>query len=140
VTEGRKRGFAGLVVVVFALSTTGSTGVAAAYLHQRFFFSPSRNISCQMDQGKPLATRAYCQTFRPPQNATVYPDGRVTACFGSSTGQCLGDPPLNTPTLAYGRTVVLGPFRCASLRKGVRCVVICSGHGFLINRSGISHF
>ena len=43
-----------------------------------------------------------------------------------------------TPTLAYGRQITVGRFRCLSLQIGVRCTVIQSGKGFLINRDGVT--
>jgi hypothetical protein len=118
-------------------AASGSSGSGRAA--QRAFLSPSGNISCEMDRGNGVGTMAYCQSGRPPQNATLYPDGHVIACYGTGA-DCLGNPGDRTPTLAYGRSIRLDPFRCTSLRRGVRCVVIRSRHGFLISRSGLSHF
>jgi len=39
------------------------------------------------------------------------------------------------PTLEYGQDVVVGRFRCESLRTGVRCTLTRTGQGFLINKS-----
>jgi hypothetical protein len=128
-----------LAVVATALLFAVSAN-AAGRLHQRFFFSPSRNISCELDQGGAIGSQAYCQTLTPPQNATLYPDGRVVACYGAMPSDCLGNAPEGTPVLGYGHSLSLGPFRCTSLKAGARCVVAKSGHGFLISRSGISHF
>jgi len=36
--------------------------------------------------------------------------------------------------------VQVGPFRCTSLRSGIRCVVSASGHGFLIGASVFKRF
>jgi hypothetical protein len=95
-----------------------------------------------MTKGRSLGATAFCIMFHPPQNATLYPDGRVVACYGTrGSAACLSNPDAGfLPTLAYGRSVVLGPFRCTSLRKGMRCIVVRSRHGFVINRSGIAHF
>lgn len=125
--------------VVLAASASAATPF---HMHQRWIETPGAAVECWMNQGKSTETFASCGTKRPLQAATVYPDGHVLACYGTTlrTGQCLMNAPARTPTLAYGRAVVLGPFRCRSLRTGVRCVVIRSGHGFLISRSGISHF
>jgi hypothetical protein len=43
-------------------------------------------------------------------------------------------------TLSYGRSVTVGPFRCSSLKTGMRCVVRKTDRGFLIARSGIKRF
>ena len=120
-----------------------ASGSAATHrVHARSFNWPGRQISCSITQGKPLGTNASCIMFHPPQTATLYPDSHVVACYGTRGGAaCLSNPDAGfLPTLAYGRSVVLGPFRCTSLRKGMRCVVVRARHGFLINRSGISHF
>jgi hypothetical protein len=61
------------------------------------FYSPSGNISCEIDN-VPRVPTIYCQTLRPPRSATIKPNGSLTIC----TGNCLGNPGLDTPTLAYG--------------------------------------
>jgi hypothetical protein len=124
------------VGVVLAASASAA---ASDHVQQRFFLSPSGNISCEMDLFSSTDRTAYCQTFSPPSSATIFLDGHVEECFGI-TYQCLGNPPDGVHKLAYGDSAVLGPFRCSSLTGGVRCVVTRSGHGFLISRSGISHF
>jgi Family of unknown function (DUF6636) len=43
-------------------------------------------------------------------------------------------------TLGYGKSVRLGPFRCTSRRIGMRCVVMRSGHGFVISRARLKRF
>jgi hypothetical protein len=40
--------------------------------------------------------------------------------------------------LAVGRSIELGPFRCTSLRAGVRCVVTKLGHGFTLSTRGVT--
>jgi hypothetical protein len=34
--------------------------------------------------------------------------------------------------------VNVGPFRCTSLRSGMRCMVIRTSHGFVISRAGVA--
>jgi hypothetical protein len=116
-------------VVVVATAATGAPS-------QRFFLSPSRNISCELDAGKALGTHAYCQTFAPARSVTLSANGAMKTCAGV---RCLGNPPEHAEPLAYGRSVVLGPFRCTSLRTGMRCVVSKTARGFLISRSRIWH-
>ena len=130
------------VVAVLSGVLLASGSAATHRVHARSFNWPGRQISCSMTRGKSLGTTAFCIMFHPPQNATLYPDGHVVACYGTrGSAACLSNPDAGSlPMLAYGRSVVLGPFRCTSLRKGMRCVVVRSRHGFLINRSGISHF
>jgi hypothetical protein len=38
------------------------------------------------------------------------------------------------PVLRYGRSLVLGPFRCTSRRTGLTCNSTVSGHGFRLSR------
>jgi hypothetical protein len=65
-------------------------------------------------------------------------DGSLKICRGGL--RCtsdFGEKP--TPQeLAYGAQVTVGRFRCLSLRSGMRCVVIRTGKGFLINAAGVA--
>jgi hypothetical protein len=138
----RRVGVAGVIAFVgLAVLSAGSQASSGGTRHQRFFFSPSGNIECEIDSGLQVGTRAltraFCESSHPPQSATLHRNGHVAKCAGIG---CLSNAPEHTPTLAYGRKVTLGPFRCASLRKGMRCTVVPSGHGFLISRSGIARF
>jgi hypothetical protein len=104
-----------------------------------FFLSPSGNISCELDEAAPPGTQgsaalAYCQSSSPPQSVRLDAGGSITPCAGDG---CMGDPPLGTPTLAYGQTVRHGPFSCLSETSGVTCTAP-SGQGFTIARSGIT--
>jgi hypothetical protein len=102
--------------------TSGTAGAA--------FRSPTGNLSCQM-----AASSVYCQSVKLPHSVRLALDGRLTICRGS---HCLGNPAENAPTLVYGRQITVGRFRCLSQRVGVRCAVIQSGKGFLINRDGVT--
>jgi hypothetical protein len=105
----------------------------------RAFYSPSRNIFCGISDDS-RSRAAECQSRVPPQKAIVYADGRVTVCRNrTAANRCnLGNPGEGTPTLAYGRQLTVGRFRCESMQIGVRCTVIRSGRGFLINRDGVT--
>ena len=97
------------------------------------FFSPSGNISCQVDYNYYGDTSAYCQTGTPPQSVHMDVTGSYTTCTGE---QCLGNPGSNTPTLAYGTATGVGPFVCSSASTGITCTA--NGKGFRISRSGIT--
>lgn len=60
--------------------------------------------------------------------------GRIKVCHGLG---CVANGPENT-LLRYGHSIFLGPFRCTSLRTGVRCVVTKLGHGFLLRRHSVT--
>jgi hypothetical protein len=96
----------------------------------RWFHSPSGNIECEV-----RATYAFCQTWKPPRSVELRPGKPLKRCSGA---RCLGNGPDNATTLRYGRSVVVGPFRCTSLTTGMRCVVRRTGHGFLLSRAGVA--
>lgn len=103
----------------------------------RGFYSPSRGIDCGMSDSSRLR-HVTCQTLRPPQKVTMDARGRIEICRGSEARCKLGNSGLQVPVLAYGRQITVGRFRCESLRSGVRCTLIRTGRGFLINRQGVS--
>jgi len=75
---------------------------------------------------------AYCQSASSTQSVSMDSSGNFTPCTGD---HCMGDPALETPTLAYGQTARLGPFACVSSTDGMTCTV--AGRGFIISRSGV---
>ena len=100
------------------------------------FFSPSKNISCELDwhyAGLPAA--AYCQTFTPLQSVKISPAGKMTKCSGVG---CVGNPAVNTQVLPYLTSIAAGPFLCTSRVDGVACSA--AGRAFLISRSGITSY
>jgi hypothetical protein len=121
-----------LLLALVALACTASLAQAAG--HARFFLSPSGNISCELDVGRAgIADVAYCQSVTPARSATLSRSGHLKTCSGQG---CLGNPPEHDATLAYGKTAVLGPFRCTSRPAGVTCSG--AGRGFTISRAGIT--
>jgi len=102
------------------------------------FYSPSRNLSCEIDDGYANLVRAYCQSLHSPHSVHMGPAGKLTICSGTSAAtRCLGNIGEHTPILGYGKQVTVGRFRCRSEPAGVTCTVIKSGKGFLINSAGI---
>ena len=109
----------------------------------RGFDSPSLNINCGMGDS-PSFGQVVCQSRRPPQMVKLTAAGRLTVCRDPTpndvNNDCnlgdRGDGPIRP--LAYGGQITVGRFRCQSLQIGVRCTVISSGKGFLINRDGVS--
>ncbi len=106
---------------------------------RRGFYSPSHNIACGMYDDRSFRS-VDCQSFIPLQKVKMDPSGRLTICRDRGTrNRCnIGNPGEGTPTLRYGREIIVGRFRCQSLRSAVRCTVIRSGNGFLINNSGVA--
>jgi hypothetical protein len=103
----------------------------------RWFHSPSRNIECEVAAADPRGTYAHCQTIKPPRSVTLTANGHVRICRGVG---CLGNGPTGAFTLRYGQTTKVGPIRCTSRQEGIRCVIMPSGHGFLISREKIAQF
>ena len=96
----------------------------------KFFQSPSKNIQCEVRRAY-----AYCQTFTPLRSVKLAPSGAHKVCNGVN---CIGNGPLDAFTLAYGRSVNVGPFRCTSMRSRMKCVVARTSHGFVISRAGVT--
>ncbi len=95
------------------------------------FYSPSKNISCEIDYnlGPSAVTSAFCLTLSPPKSVTLTTNAALAECTGTT---CLANAGENTPTLAYGQSITLGPFTCASSTAGMKCT-LASGDGFLIS-------
>ena len=105
--------------------------------------SPSLNISCGMfDDSK--YRQVVCQSRTPPQRVTMDASGRLTVCQDPTPNDRYndcnlgdrGDGPIRR--LAYGKQITVGRFRCLSLQTGMKCTVVTSGKGFLINRDGVT--
>ena len=100
------------------------------------FYSPSRNISCEMDDGRPqVGSFVLCQSVAHAHSVRMGLDGRLKTCRGPT--RCLGNPGEHTPVLGYGKQIALSHFRCRSRQAGVTCTVIKTGKGFRIDRAGV---
>ena len=73
-------------------------------------------------------TSALCLTVSPPKSVTLKTYRSPTEC---TWVDCHSNAGVNTPTMAYGQSMTLGPFTCASSTAGIRCTLV-SGDGFLI--------
>src|SRR5437762_4473291 len=127
---GRLAVLAAIAVLLCPSLAAGSKG------ERHFFFGPGPTTSCELDAGVPtVGTAAYCQTYPHAQSATLRADGSLKICHGM---KCIGNPPEMTPTLVFGASLTTGPFRCTSLHTGIKCVVMKTGHGFLISPTTIT--
>ena len=122
-------------------STGGTTSTTSGTLVPQTststeFFSPSKNISCEIDNnfGPSSLTSALCLTLSPPKSVTLMANSSLAECTGVS---CLSNAGENTPTLAYGQSITLGPFTSASSAAGIRCT-LGNGDGFLISSAAIT--
>jgi hypothetical protein len=100
------------------------------------FYSPTKNISCEIDSanGPAGVNQALCLTLSPAQSATLTASGTLTKCSGQT---CLSNAGENTPTLNYETSITLGSITCLSLTTGMKCT-LSSGAGFTIASSGIT--
>ena len=121
-------------------TATATTTPTTATTSSASFFSPSHNLSCEIDDGRTgNPAQVYCQSMNPASSVHLGLDGKLEICSGTGAAtRCLGNAGENTPTLAYGKHVSVGRFRCDSEQTGVTCTVIRSGKGFLLNSAGIT--
>jgi hypothetical protein len=124
-----------------AAGTTSSTTQTSGTLvpqtsNATEFYSPSQNISCEIDNnlGSSAITSTLCLTLSPPKSVTLMTDSTLNECTGEN---CLSNAGVNTPTLAYGQSITLGPFTCASSTAGMKCT-LASGDGFSISSQAVT--
>lgn len=102
------------------------------------FYSPSHNISCEIDyvsSGPDSSSNGtFCLTVNPPQAVTLNQSGDLRTCTGPD---CLANAGVNTAVLEYGTTTGAGPFVCLSRLTGMTCTVNGAA-GFTIAMSGIT--
>jgi hypothetical protein len=100
------------------------------------FYSPSQNVTCEIDYGTGANSTqtVQCGTISPTRSVVLSADGSLKTCDGEQCGSNAG---LNTPTLAYGDSTGVGPFICRSTLAGMVCAVT-GGEGFSISRAGIT--
>jgi hypothetical protein len=96
-------------------------------------YSPSRNLECEMADLGGAGTHVICQSFKAPHSVWMAANGRLRICRGQRCVGNFGDS-THFRRLGYGKRLTVGRFRCASLQAGMKCVVIRSGRGFLIDK------
>ncbi len=111
--------------------TTSPSGSKPVYLA-----SPSGRIYCGMG-----SAGVSCTSSGPEHRVSLTPSGQlVDVCIHDTPTRGCGanfDEGAKFVTLAYGRSLTVGPFRCVSSVAGMTCVVAKSGRGFIINRAGV---
>jgi len=139
-----------LLALTAAFVCLGASPAMAAQAH---FKSPSGNINCVAADASSGGPFASCIVLKHAwRNAPPRPSGcdldwdPFSAGIGRDTvsvGDCRGDiGPLCTrqdrcTTLAYGRSLVVGPYRCWSAVTGLTCRYRRGHHrGFTLSRQG----
>jgi hypothetical protein len=118
---------------------TSFTRVPWQQMSQGAFFSPSRNISCEIIYGGAGAgaDRASCQVASNNLLVSMDVSGNYTSCTETDP-KCVGGwNPEGIRTLAYGTETGVGPFLCESATTGITCTVT-NGKGFQVSRSGVT--
>ncbi len=99
------------------------------------FLSPSRRISCAIVDDVARGSYVYCLSLDGPRSVRMTPDGRVTTCTGTQCADTAitgGGGPLGS-----GKKATIGRFRCVSQQASIKCTVIRTGQGFLIDAQGV---
>src|SRR5262245_58170121 len=122
--------------LLFSIALT-LTVVSPALAKVKSFYSPSKNISCEVSSGGELGGYAFCQSAQNPRSVTLSKQGTLKVCHGT---KCLGDAPETAFVLGYGKSVEVGNFKCTSKKTGMHCSVSPSGHGFELSRDALDRF
>jgi hypothetical protein len=122
------------LVLSIALTLTVASPALAKVM---WFYSPSKNISCEVSSGGERGAYAFCQSVQKPRSVTLSEQGTLKVCDGT---KCLGDGPEEAFELGYGKSVRVGNFECTSKTTGMRCSVSPSGHGFELSRDALDQF
>jgi len=112
------------------VAPTATTTVPAQSLSIAAFYSPSKNINCELPHA--TITDVFCETTSPPRTVQMTPAGVVTE------GTSIGNAGVGTPVLPYGSSTTVAPFTCLSATIGVTCTTT-GGKGFTIANSGMTH-
>jgi hypothetical protein len=103
------------------------------------FFAARNALQCGMADGRDFAG-VHCEHRRwPMASVDLTASGRLKTCkakprtYGCGVGDPGEDPP---PTLRSGESIIVGRFRCYAGRTRVRCIIISTGRGFRIDRTG----
>jgi hypothetical protein len=121
---------------LYIYSSVRKTSPPAATTDARFY-TPSRNISCELfDDGSSKADVSCL--MRSPQAIThLSATGRATICQHRPQNRCTGNFGEGPPAfhlLPYGSSVKVGRFRCSSAFNGVTCTVIATGQGVFVSK------
>jgi hypothetical protein len=136
-----------LAISLLACAALAAVTAPAASAKFTFFETPSGNIGCVIS-GK-LGARCDIQrhswpTPPPPPSCMDldYGNGVEVGKHGRGRYVCAGDSVFSpaADVLPYGERISAKRIRCASKRKGVRCVNRASDHGFFISRVEVRLF
>jgi hypothetical protein len=135
-----------LAISLLACAALAAATPPAALAKFTFFETPSGNVGCVIN-GKgarcDIQDHAWSTPPTPPSCVDLdYGNGVEVGKHGRGRYVCAGDSVFspNADVLPYGERISAKRIRCASKRKGVRCVNLASDHGFFISRSEVRLF
>jgi hypothetical protein len=136
------RRMAGLLAVLIVVAVALPAQAPAAGLVT--FQSPSKNIGCALDRAFARCDARKHDWKPPPKPDSCSLDwGQGLSIDVSGRGEfvCAGDTTLGSgKRLAYGKSITRGRFRCASHKRGMRCVNTKNHHGFELSRQKVKRF
>jgi hypothetical protein len=131
---------------VLAASIVTAAALAApapgSNVSPRSFVTQGKNVGCELGLDRHVpgpVTYVFCLAYRagsPYRTAVAVRmtgSAQLTVCHGRL---CIGNRG-REPVLKVGHSIRLGPFRCTSLRLGVRCMVTRRHRGFRLSTAGL---
>jgi uncharacterized protein DUF6636 len=112
------------------LVLTGLAAAAPATAKSRHFQTPSHKIACLYDSKGGPGPHIRCDALF--LNDVAFFLDRSHKGKRRHATDTVADP--NAKVLAYGKSLELGPFSCASRRTFLKCKSRESGHGFKLSR------
>lgn len=112
-----------LVLVAAGLAASPAMGKS------RVFQTPSKKIACRYDSSP--SPRIRCDALF--LNDVAFHLARTGKGKRRTATDTIAQP--RAGVLAYGRSIELGPFTCASRRSALKCKSRSNGHGFAISRA-----
>jgi hypothetical protein len=113
-------------LIVLALAVVASPASART----RHFQTPSRKIACLYESKGGPGPHIRCDALF--LNDVAFLLDRTHKGKRHHATDAVADP--NAKVLAYGKSLELGPFSCASRRTFLKCKSRDSGHGFKLSR------
>lgn len=116
------------------LMIPGIAGSQSAPPKTRAVILASFPFACEMvDEGSEAWVYCWEGTHGDARHVLLDPAGQVSRTETEPLPTGIGGP-----GLPYGAWLTIGRFRCEVLHKGIECVLVSSGKGFLITRTGIA--
>lgn len=132
-------------VTLLLCAAAFATSAATASAKFTFFKTPSGNIGCAISGGGvrcDIRHHSWPTPQKPADCDVDYGGGVQVGKHERASFVCAGDTVL-TPTaqtLAFGERIEVKRFRCASKRKGLRCVNRRNEHGFFLSAQDVRLF